>query len=627
MAFLAWVGLGSDGMSSSAYGPEEAFRALGEHHYLAVGLVIATTFTIFVISYAYSRIIEHFPYGGGGYAVATKLLGPRLGVVSGSALLVDYVLTISVSIAAAADACFSFLPPGWQTWKVPVEFGVIGLFMVMNLRGVKESVTVIAPVFLLFIATHLILILGVIVFYAGAVPEVVQEVCTGFRNGMATLGLGGLVALFLHAYTRGAGTYTGIEAVSNGLQVMREPRVETGKRTMLYMAVSLATAASGILLCYLLIHATPVEGKTMNAVLVERFAGSFSWAGLPLGHWFTIATLASEAAILGIAAQTGFIDGPRVMANMASDSWLPHSFAHLSERLTMQRGVLLISSAAVLTLLYTWGATSTLVLMYSINVFLTFSLSQASMVRYWFQNRRKHPNWSRHSLIHLIGLILCFSILVVSAVEKFHEGGWITLTITTAVIGLCFVIQRHYQQVYQRLRRLDEILLEAPLPAPSPTAPARDPMAPTAAFFVNGYNGLGMHSVLNVIRLFGGHFKNFIFIGVGVIDSSRFKGAEELEHLRRQTEEGLQQYVTFMKQQGYYAEYWYALGIDPVDELERLATEVAKRFPRTVFFAGKLIFKQPSLVEKILHNQTAFTIQRRLQFAGLQMMVLPIRVQ
>ncbi|HEV8711818.1 MAG TPA: APC family permease, partial [Candidatus Binatia bacterium] len=514
MAFLAWVGLGSDGMSSSAYGPEEAFRALGEHHYLAVGLVVATTFTIFVISYAYSRIIEHFPFGGGGYVVATKLLGPSLGVVSGSALLVDYVLTISVSVAAAADACFSFLPPSWHPWKVLVEFVVIGLFMVMNLRGVKESVTAIAPVFLLFIVTHAVLILGTIALHAGAVPEVAQEVRTGFQNGVATLGLGGLVALFLHAYTRGAGTYTGIEAVSNGLQVMREPRVETGKRTMLYMAVSLATAAGGILICYLLIHATAVEGKTMNAVLVEHFASSFSWAGLPLGHWFTIATLASEAAILGIAAQTGFIDGPRVMANMASDSWLPHSFAHLSERLTTQNGVILISGAAILTLLYTWGATSTLVLMYSINVFLTFSLSQTSMVRYWFQNRMKYPDWSRHIIIHIIGLVLCFSILVVSIVEKFSEGGWITLTITATVIGLCFFIQRHYQQAYQSLRRLDEILLDVPLPETSPTAPARDTSAPTAVFFVNGYNGLGMHSVLNVLRLFGTHFKNFVFVGV-----------------------------------------------------------------------------------------------------------------
>src|SRR5262245_16704856 len=141
IAFFAWVGLGADGLSSSAYGPEEAFRALNGHYYMAVFLAVAMAATVFIISYAYSRIIEHFPAGGGGYVVATKLLGPSFGVVSGAALLVDYVLTISVSIAAAADAGFSLLSPSWQPWKVTLEFAVIGLFMVMNLRGVKESVT------------------------------------------------------------------------------------------------------------------------------------------------------------------------------------------------------------------------------------------------------------------------------------------------------------------------------------------------------------------------------------------------------------------------------------------------------------------------------------------------------
>ncbi|HKA53075.1 MAG TPA: APC family permease [Candidatus Binatia bacterium] len=625
-AFLAWVGLGSDGLSSSAYGPDEAFRALGEHTYLAVALAGATAFTVFIISYAYSRIIEHFPFGGGGYVVASRLLGPRLGVVSGSALLVDYVLTISVSIAAAADATFSLLPAAWHPCKVPVEFALIGVFMVLNLRGVKESVTALMPIFLLFIVTHAVFILGTILWRAGEIRDVAREVHGGFRSGMVTLGWGGLAALFLHAYTRGAGTYTGIEAVSNGLQIMREPRVETGRRTMLYMAVSLAVTASGILLCYLLVHAAPVEGKTLNAVLVGRFAGDFQWAGLPLGHWFLIVTLASETAILAVAAQTGFIDGPRVMANMATDSWLPHSFSHLSERLSMQNGVLLMSGAAVLTLLYTWGETSTLVLMYSINVFLTFSLSESGMVRYWFRHRATYPDWSRHIIIHIIGLLLCSSILVVSIVEKFSEGGWITLVITAAVIGLCLFIHRHYRQVQENLRSLDEVLLdELPLPAP-PVVPARDPQAPTAVFFVNGYNGLGMHSVLTVPRLFGTHFRNFVFVGVGVIDSSRFKSREDLTELRQQTEEGLQRYVTFVKRQGVYAEYWQALGTDLVDELERLAHEVVRRFPRAVFFAGQLIFQQPTFWDKVLHNQTAFTLQRRLQFGGLQMTVLPIRV-
>ena len=118
IAFLAWVGLGADGLSSSAYGPDESFRALGNHSYLAVALALATAFTVFIISYAYSRIVEHFPYGGGGYVVASRLLGKHFGVVSGSALLVDYVLTISVSIAAGADQVFSVLPTEWHQYKL-----------------------------------------------------------------------------------------------------------------------------------------------------------------------------------------------------------------------------------------------------------------------------------------------------------------------------------------------------------------------------------------------------------------------------------------------------------------------------------------------------------------------------
>jgi hypothetical protein len=432
--------------------------------------------------------------------------------------------------------------------------------------------------------------------------------------------------VFLHAYTCGAGTYTGIEAVSNGLQIMREPRVETGRRTMLYMSVSLAVTAGGILLGYLLVHASPVEGKTLNAVLVERLAAGISWGGLPVGAWFIILTLASETALLAIAAQTGFIDGPRVMANMASDSWLPHSFSHLSERLTMQNGVVLISGAAMSTLLYTWGDTTTLVLMYSINVFLTFSLSQAGMVRYWAQHRQGYPDWVRHSVVHVLGFLLCAGILGVSVVEKFGEGGWVTVVVTAVVIGGCVYIRQHYRAAEQMLRRLDEALVDVPLPEEPPPAVARKPTAPTAVFFVNGYNGLGLHSVLAVPRLFRGCIQNFLFVSVGVIDSSRFKGHEELEALRQQTERELEQYVTFVKQQGYYGEYWYALGTDSVDELERLAHEVAKRFPATVFFAGKLIFRQERWLHKLLHNQTAFTLQRRLQFAGLQMVVLPIRV-
>src|SRR5689334_19676817 len=260
VAFLAWVGLGADGLSSSAYGPEEAFKNLGQHTYLAVFLAAATAITVLIIAASYSRVIEHFPFGGGGYVVASRLLGPRLGVVSGCALLVDYVLTISVSIAAGGDAVFSVLPNG-DYWaglqvaglplKLQIELLAFVLLVMLNLRGVKESVKTLTPIFLVFIATHAIVIAAGIGLHLGRAHEVATEVSTGLRHGLSTLGFGGLALLFLRAYSLGGGTYTGIEAVSNGLQIMREPRVRTAKRTMAYMAISLAVTAAGIILCYL----------------------------------------------------------------------------------------------------------------------------------------------------------------------------------------------------------------------------------------------------------------------------------------------------------------------------------------------------------------------------------------
>ena len=270
--FLAWVGLGADGLSSSAYGPEEAFKALGEHTFLAVGLVVLMATTVLLISAAYSRLIEEFPTGGGGYVVATKLLGERAGVVSGSALLVDYVLTITTSIAAAGDAIFSFLPPQWLAFKLGVEVLLIVFLVTINLRGVRESVLFLLPIFLTFLLTHVLLIGGGIIGHASELGSTVRNVGEVYRHGVGTLGVTATILLFLRAYSLGGGTYTGIEAVSNGLSIMREPKVQTGKRTMFYMATSLAFTASGLLLCYLLWHIAPQYGKTMNAVLVERLA-------------------------------------------------------------------------------------------------------------------------------------------------------------------------------------------------------------------------------------------------------------------------------------------------------------------------------------------------------------------
>jgi len=353
VAFLAWVGLGSDGLSSSCYGPEEAFLALGTHQYLAVFLAMLTALTVFVISASYSQTIDDFPSGGGGYVVATKLLGRYFGLLSGCALIVDYVLTISISIASGADAVFSFLPIEWLPFKFWLSVAVVLLMIGMNLRGVKESVLGLLPIFLAFVVMHSIMVVFAIVSRAAELPVIFSNAVHQARSGLDTLGTVGLGIIFFRAYSMGAGTYTGIEAVSNGLPILREPRNVTGKHTMLYMAVSLALIAGGILVGYLLLGVEAQHGRTLNAVLFERLTTNWDIAGLPVGRQMVTLTLMTEAALLFVAAQTGFVGGPQVLATMAMDRWVPRRFSYLSERLVTQDGVVAMGLAAILILIGT----------------------------------------------------------------------------------------------------------------------------------------------------------------------------------------------------------------------------------------------------------------------------------
>jgi amino acid transporter len=620
--FLAWVGLGADGLSSSCYGPEEAFRTLGANHtYLAIGLAVAVSATVFIISAAYSRIIESFPFGGGGYVVATKLLGERAGVVSGSALLVDYMLTITTSLAAAGDALFSFLPEMYLHWKLPTEVAFVGILTWLNLRGVRESVLILTPVFVVFLVTHALLVVLGIVLHVPELPATIQTASTQFQGGLTTLGLGGMALLFLHAYSLGGGTFTGIEAVSNGLAIMREPRVQTGKRTMLYMAVSLAALSGGLLLCYLLWKTEFRPGKTMNYLLTESVV-----AGLPLAKVWLVVTLFSEVAILVVAAQAGFLDGPRVLANMAVDSWVPHRFAALSERLTTQNGILLMGSCALGALIYTGGNVRALVVMYSINVFLTFSLSMFGMARWWWQKPKKTPERRRSTSLFTVGFVLTFTILVVTVGEKFTEGGWITLLVTGLFIGACFLIHRHYKTVRTNLSKLGDLLDVIPAGA-APPPPPLDPEQPTAVLLVGEYSGVGIHTLLNIFRSFPGHFKNLVFLSVGVIDSGGFKGEAELDALRARTEETLEKYVSLANRMGVPATYEMAIGTDVIEEVEALCLDAQRTYPRCAFFAGKLVFAGERWYQRILHNETPFAIQKRLVWSGLTMVVLPVRVR
>ncbi len=627
VAFLAWVGLGADGLSSSSYGPDEAFRAILGHEYLALILAALTTFTVVLLSYSYTFVVEHFPSGGGGYVVASKLLGPLPGVVSGSALVVDYLLTITLSICSGVDAILSFLPLSWQPYKVPLDLAILAVLLVLNLRGVKESVKVLLPIFIVFIATHAALLVYGVARHAGSLPAVVGSAHAAMARDVGQIGALAVFLLLMRAYSLGAGTYTGIEAVSNSMQILKEPRVATAKRTMGYMAVSLALTAGGIIVCYLLWHASPEEGRTMNAVLLERVMGGWSVDGWAFGEWLVIVTLVSEGALLFVAAQTGFVGGPGVLSNMAVDSWMPHAFANLSERLVTKNGVILLAAGAASLMVYAKGKVSFLVVLYAINVFITFSLTQLSMAKMWVARRREEARWLAKTALHAVTLVLCVAILVITTYEKFSEGGWLTFAITSTLIVVCVLVHRHYRTVGDEIAELDAILREIPTGGAATVARQIDRTAPVAILMVSGYGGLGVHALLSIQRLFPGYYENVVFLSVGVVDSGHFKGKAEVESLVTETEKGLQRYVDFARRLGFAAEFRYRMGTDVVQDAEQLCLGVQREFPKGVFFLGKLVFAQEKFYYRFLHNDTAFAVQRRLQFKGLPTIILPIRMR
>jgi amino acid transporter len=624
VAFFAWVGLGADGLSSANYGPPEAFLSLGDHRHLALYLAIMTAVTVITISASYSQIIELFPTGGGGYVVATKLLGPVFGLVSGCALVVDYMLTISISLSSGVEAVLSFLPPAYFPHKLTFILLITMLLVLLNLRGVKESVATLTPIFLFFFVSHVGLILYGIFSHLSATPTLFADTIRETRQGIQQLGFGAMAFILLRGYSLGAGTYTGIEAVSNGLQILRPPQVKTGKKTMALMAASLSLTAGGLLLCYLLTNVQHIAGKTLNASLIETLVGTWKIGGFPLGVWLLGLILVSEGAILFVAAQTGFIDGPRVLGNMAIDSWVPNRLMHLSERLVVQNGVLFMGLASILILVFTRGSVQVLIVMYSINVFITFSLSQLGMCIHWVKTPAPHRG--KKFAVNLIGLLMSLSILAVTVAVKFKEGGWITLVITLSFIAVCLLIRRHYRRVNGMMKRLDTVMAQVQQMAGKHSAPVQDQAAPTAVLFVRNFGGLGIHSFLNIHRTFPNYFKNFVFISIGVVDWKNFKGAEEVKNLEAHIRDELKKFVRLSNDFGFYAESIYSVDIDTLDVVEGRCEDIQRKYNKAVFFVGKLVFEEENLFTRFLHNQTAYSIQRILQFKGIPTIVLPIRV-
>jgi hypothetical protein len=247
------------------------------------------------------------------------------------------------------------------------------------------------------------------------------------------------------------------------------------------------------------------------------------------------------------------------------------------------------------------------------------------MTLLWNQ-RRDHPAWRSRVALFVFGSVLCIAILTVTISFKFTEGAWKTVVVTGAVTGLALLIHRYYDDVRARLKALDASLGTIEVHGePNMTSP--NPENHTAVILVGGYSGLGVHTLLNALRFVPNHFKNIVFISVGVVDSGNFKGIEELESLRKHIESSLARYVDLARRLGLPSTSYVSMGTDVVDELEQLCRVVYRDFPKSVVFAGQLVFQRESWYGGLLHNQTAYSLQRRLQWDGVPMVILPTRVR
>jgi amino acid transporter len=629
VALLAWVGLGSDGLTSSCYGPEEAFLALGARIPLGIFVAAATVLTIFIISASYSQIIEAFPSGGGGYLVASKLLSPGMGMASGCALLVDYVLTIALSIASGADALFSSLPPSLLPLKLLVAAAGVLLLMVLNMRGVRESVMMLTPIFLVFLLTHAVAIVYPLVARLPDIGMLADRTVTEVRQTTSQVGTIGLIIIILRAYSMGAGTFTGIEAVSNAMPILREPKVLTAKRTMRYMAFSLAFLAAGLMIGYLLFDVRHEAGRTLNATLFTRMTAGWG----PWGAVFTTVTLLSEAIFLFAAAQTGFLSAPRVLSYMSADRWFPQQFSFLSERFVIKNGIIITGVAALALLLLTRGSVKFMVVLYSINVFITFSLSQLGMVLHWWRGRREQRHWRKKIVVNGIGLVMTVFVLVSMVVIKFGEGGWITIFVTGSLMLVAAAVKRFYNRTQKQLSHLDTLVEVVAMTSGEDhrgqgrrRAPRFARKARTAVVLVSGFNGMGLHTLFNVGRLFGKGVKNYIFIQAGIIDAERFKGKDEIDALERHVQAGLDKYVGYVRSQGFFAKGLPVVGTDVVDDICTLAGRLFTEYPNCIFFGGRIVFREETMLTRMLYNYVTFAVQRRLHQLGIPFVIVPVPV-
>lgn len=428
----------SDALSSVAYAPGEimlmlALAGTGALR-LTLPIAIAIGVLLVVVVLSYRQTIREYPGGGGSYIVAKENLGTIPGLIAGASLLVDYILTVAVSISAAVAAITS-AQPALLPYTVPIAVGFVVLLAIANLRGVKESGALFAgPTYLFIFLIGFMVVVGLFRFATGnpfSVPVPHETV-----EPIQTLTL----FLILKAFASGCTAMTGVEAIANGTQAFRQPENKNAAITLTWMAGILLFLFVGIALLVSLAGVQPSHTETVISQLSREMFGT---------GWLYYLISAAVAAILVLAANTAYADFPRLSSFVASDDFLPHQLRDRGHRLVYSNGIILLTLAAIALLIIFGGVTTRLIPLYAVGVFSSFTLSQAGMIIH--HRRLREPNWQRSLAINAAGALTTALVTGVIATAKFTQGAWIVLILIPSIVFYFLWVRRQYDRVRREL--------------------------------------------------------------------------------------------------------------------------------------------------------------------------------
>jgi amino acid transporter len=437
---MALAILSSDSLSSVAYGPEAILAVLAVAGGVAYGSMLpimgAILFLLVGLILSYRQVIHEYANSGGSYVVARENLGPIYGLIAGAALITDYVLTVSVSVTSGVQQIAS-AAPSVEPFIVEMSVGFIVLIMLVNLRGVRESASAFAWPTYLYVAAILVMVATVLVrLAAGSLHTGTASFAhTGIRQETNAFG----ILLILKAFSNGCSSLTGIEALSNSVNAFRPPEARNARTTLAIMGVLLGLMLLGLGVAARLLGFTVSEHES----LLSQVAHSAFGSTLP---YFVV--IAATFAVLILAANTSFTGFPRLFYFMASDDYAPHQFKRLGDRLAYSNGIVVLALLAIALVVVFNGNTLRLIPLYTVGVFIAFTLAQAGMVRRW--RRLRKPGWRRGLAVNGIGMVMTAVVFIITGTDKFLDGAWIVVVIIPLLVLLLRGVNRHYTDVATR---------------------------------------------------------------------------------------------------------------------------------------------------------------------------------